>query len=1013
MIPHLLLLVAAVQQQPSLGWQQHVTYDITASLDESSGVLSGTEQVTYQNRSPDTLTSFSLHLHLNAFRPGSRWSDRDSVEGRRRFNDLQDPDFAFNHVRNVRIMGQAATPVYPFAPDSTIVRFELPRPLAPGGEMTVEMEWDARPSTTPRRQGRRGRRFDFAQWYPKVVVYDTYGWAEQPLYPAGEFYGEFGDYTVRLDVPEDQVIGATGVPVCGDPGWERASQQQGRAIEYRRDEYGSATAALEDDCGGAAAGRKRIVWYAEDVHHFAMSLNPDYRYEGGHYGDVAVHVLYQPGDEQSWGGGVAVERTEIALAWLDSLYGPFAWPQLTNVHRIEGGGTEFPMMIMDGSAGQGLILHELGHNYTMGILANNEWREGWLDEGFTSFQSTWAGETFGAPDEYHGLEEFILGLDLQGLSEPTSLRSEDYSNFTSYNISIYSRGELFFHQLRYIVGDEVMREILRTFYDRWKLRHVNEAAFRSVAEEVSGMDLSTFFGQFLHGVPLYDYAVAEAKRERQSDGGWITRVLVERHEEGRIPVDVAVIGDGDTTVVRIEGLAAKEWVEVPTTFRPAEVMLDPRVRTHDWNMLNNRHEFGLSLPKVLTGYAAPVDVYPDPFFAERSHRDRLALGLAPTAWYNDVGGLTLGLRSRSNYLGQLERKELWASYATGALNGDLADEKDFNFAVRGRNPVWLRAPGFEASGEGFYMEGRAGARIGADWTKTAGLGAPAVFRRGLGLQWVGVVDDAYTIGMGYEDGGTIEAEYHSGVSTRSGRWSLSASGTMAGGAAYYHEPSIVFAAGETDRAVRADKAVGAIRAPNYSVAPYGRFTVEFMAKRPVTRTLSFGSRLFGGILVAEGFGIWQRQMFLGGAGPYDQIWNPFTRSRGALFRREDVYYHVPGDGNARGLNPFLSAPSLVALNLELDQTVLSRPRAGLFNRVGIALFGDVLAGNGSLASFDSDFGMTGDAGIGIRMAHRIGDTRFVTRFDVPLWVEEPSLAADADPSDRFAFRWVFGFQEAF
>ena len=85
---------------------------------------------------------------------------------------------------------------------------------------------------------------------------------------------------------------------------------------------------------------------------------------------------------------------------------------------------------------------------------------------------------------YQGTESGILGLDLDGMSEPTSLVSEDYRDFVSYNISIYSRGELFFQQLRYIVGDETMRRILRTFYDRWKLKHVDEAAFRAVAEEV-------------------------------------------------------------------------------------------------------------------------------------------------------------------------------------------------------------------------------------------------------------------------------------------------------------------------------------------------------------------------------------------------------------------------------------------------------------------------------------------------------------------------------------------------
>jgi len=382
----LVLALLVLQQAPPSPstpyWQQDVAYEITARLDEPSGVLSGGERIRYHNRSPDTLTSFALHLYLNAFRPGSRWADADSVEGRRRFNDLEDPDFAFNHVRDVRIMGQPVAPVYPFAPDSTVVRFALPRPLAPGDSMTVEMGWDARPSTVPRRQGRQGRRFDFAQWYPKVVVYDRYGWEEHPLYPAGEFYGEFGKFTVDLDVPADQVVGATGVPVCGDPGWERANRMPGRRVEFQRDYYGAATPSA-DACEGAAPGRKRIRWYAERVHHFAMSLNPEYRYEGGRFGNVAVHVLYQPGDDSTWGGGIAVKRTETALAWLDQLFGPFGWPQLTNVHRIEGGGTEFPMMVHNGSADQGLIVHEVGHNYVMGLLANNEWREGWLDEGFT------------------------------------------------------------------------------------------------------------------------------------------------------------------------------------------------------------------------------------------------------------------------------------------------------------------------------------------------------------------------------------------------------------------------------------------------------------------------------------------------------------------------------------------------------------------------------------------------------------------------------------------------------
>ena len=104
-----------------------------------------------------------------------------------------------------------------------------------------------------------------------------------------------------LDLPEDEVMGATGVPLCGDPGWERANRLANQPIEYQRDFYPKAPSCSSiPKVAEPASGRKRLVWYAEDVHHFAMSMNPDYRYEGGHWGDVAIHVLYQPGDTTSW-----------------------------------------------------------------------------------------------------------------------------------------------------------------------------------------------------------------------------------------------------------------------------------------------------------------------------------------------------------------------------------------------------------------------------------------------------------------------------------------------------------------------------------------------------------------------------------------------------------------------------------------------------------------------------------------------------------------------------------------
>ena len=985
----LLALPQAGPSEPAVPyWQQDVAYEITARLDEPAGVLSGTERIRYQNASPDTLTSFSLHLHLNAFRPGSRWADADSVEGRRRYNDLRDPDFAFNHVRDVRLMGEPVAAVYPYAPDSTIVRFALPRPLLPGESMTVELGWDARPSTVPRRQGRQGRRFDFAQWYPKVVVYDRYGWEEHPLYPAGEFYGEFGRFTVDLDVPEDQVVGATGVPVCGDPGWERANRAPDRPIEYQRDYYGAATPPA-DACAGAEPGRKRIRWYAERVHHFALSLNPDYRYEGGHFGEVAVHVLYQPGDEPTWGGGIAVQRTEAALAWLDRLYGPFGWPQLTNVHRIEGGGTEFPMMVHNGSADQGLIVHEVGHNYTMGILANNEWREGWLDEGFTSFQTSWFWETMGRPS-YGETEADVLQLDLDDWSEPPGLESQAYRDFTSYNIAIYTRGELFFHQLRAIVGDETMHRILQTFYERWKYRHVDEAAFRAVAEEVSRRDLTNFFAQWLHSTDLYDYAVGRVRTARRGDG-WVTRVEVVRKSPGRFPQDVAVIAAGDTAMGRTDGLAEREWVEVTTRTRPREVLLDPLVHSHDWNMLNNRKPLRFSLKRLLVP-SPGAEVYVHPYFSTRSRRDRLTVGFQPLAWYNDAGGLTLGYRSRADYLGRFEQNAGTMTWSTGVGVDDGPTDADFTMRIR--NPVVLRRPNTAQTLDIYNVEGRFGATASLEWSRRAHLSFGPTWRRSVTLQWVQPDDFRYLDRGYYDDAGTVELQLASGVATRAGKWALDLRGTAAGGLAYHRNG--LAASGRTD------------------LDPfYARVTLEGTARRRLGARLGLAARLYAGAAGGDGPPAKQRQIYVQGADPLERLANPFLRSRGSLLEGGDVRYQLPGGGGVRGVDPRVSARGLVALNLELERTMLARPNARLFSRVALAAFTDLAHGfqrDGDVLPAGR-IRFIGDAGVGLRAEHRIGETRFVTRFDLPLWVSRPELAQDHSAGDGdVAFRWVFSFE---
>ncbi len=957
----LVLALFALQQPvaaagPTPYWQQRVVYQINARLDEPTQTLSGDERVLYFNHSPDTLRTISFHLYLNAFRPGSRWSDADSAEQRRRFNDLKDPNYGFNHVDNVKIDGVAVQPVWPFGRDSTIVRFTLPRVLPPGDSMVVTMDWDARTSIPPRRQGRRGRSYDFAQWYPKVVVYDKYGWEEHPLYPAGEFYGEFGDFHVTLDVPKDQVIGATGVLTCGNPGW-------GQPI----------LGACE-----TTPNRKVVWWVARDVHNFAMSMSPDYRYEGGEVNGTLVHVLYQPGDEKTWGGGIVVNNTITTLKWLDFIFGPYPWPQMTVVHRIEGGGTEFPMMQMNGSPSLGLNLHEGGHSYLMGILANNEWKEGWIDEGFTSFQTSWYEEIQARNDgALRNLEAGILGADLDDQSQAVSTVSDKFRDFNTYNNMIYSRGELFLHELRRMVGDQVMLEILRTYYARWKLRHVDEAAFKAVAEEVSHRDLSRFFAQWLHGVVLTDYAVQSAKREA-TPSGWRTTVNVARNAPGQFPVTVAVYGATDTAYVEAIGTAEHEQVVVETRSKPKRVIVDPFTIAHDWNMLNNQYTFSW-LPQWLHGRETPRRLYFDTWFSPQASRDHLMVGLMPTLWYNDVGGITLGIHSRENYLGRFEQNSM--SEFCGVRNPGATNHKleSCGFSVSLGNPTWWRIPNVSEQLAAFRYEGRAGASVSMERVKADHNGFGPTRTLGASLSWLATYDLAYLPSSLWDDGGSAEATVWWGIANRRGHWNLDLTARAVGGVMYRSPGG------------------GFTTAKRYDAQAYARPELTATATRALGKSTTLGLRAYAAGVFSSDQVLSQRRIFVAGADPYQSMSNPFLRSVGAPLLRDDCWcrWHTPGDGNLRGYHQSFSTDRLIAVNAELERTVL-QPRSALVSRVAVALFGDGgytgtargIGGSGDSTALVAPDRWLADAGVGVRLTHRIGRTTWTTRLDFPLFVSD-------------------------
>jgi len=968
-------------------WQQDVHYTIRAGLDERSGVLSAAGQLIYRNNSPDTLRDLYFHLYLNAFRPHSLWSADETRQGIRRFADLPDPYNAFEHLQRVRVAGADLAVDYPYAPDSTIAHVALPAPLVPGDSLVVLLAWQARPSVIPRRQGRQGRRFDFAQWYPKVSVYDRFGWEAHPFHLAGELYGEYGTYDVTLDLADDQVVVATALPVAGDPGWARARATPDTPVTLQADWYGPSSRPGEMDwTEGLAPGRKRVRFYAEHIHHFAWSVNPEYRYEEGRFGDVVLRTLYLPQDSATWGGGRVIERLRRAMAWLGEIYGPYVYPQTIAIHRIEGGGTEFPMMVMNGGPEESLIFHEVGHIYTYGILGNNEWKDGWLDEGFTTFQTAWNFQRRGMGVPSTRTQQLILGMDLDGWSQPIATRGEDFDDFGVYNRMIYTKGQLFYEMLRYRLGEATFRRGLHRYYDQWKLKHVDEHALRTAMEEVSGQDLSAFFAQWLHGTPLVDYAIGPVRRTRQADGSWRTVIAVRRLGDGEMPVDVAVPVGDSTWIVRAPGIAREDSVVVMTPVRPGRVELDPARQTMDWNYLNNREtrkpvhlDFLDGENRLGWSDRAPA------------RRDRMVFNWLPLAWYSDAGGVTVGLQSRSNYLGRFERNTAQAAVATRRGASPV-----FGYYTAMRNPVWARAPRLNWGVEQWMLDGRIGGRLTIEHDDTPHLYFGPRRSHGVAVTIMDVHDTAYV---------------------RPGAWNRALTGE-----ATFFSSALWAGAGHTTR-VRASYSLGGainrapLAPPNEISHPflYNRGAIEVVHHRPLG-PLGLGLRAYAGGYQGNHGSVQQRRVFVAGADPYERFANPFLRSRGALLARRDVNYSMPGGAGLRGYDPDLAADWAVATSVELTRTLVRQPRRRLFSSVTVAAFGDagLVSRNAALAGRRAPDALA-DGGVGLRATHRIGPTTFTTRMDFPVLVSAPSLAAGADPArdGRARFRFVWSLEEAF
>ena len=508
-------------------WQQKVDYKMTVDLDPSTAQYKGTQKLVYTNNSPETLHKVFYHLYFNAFQPDSEMAIRlkNSADRNRRFkvdlDSLSAQQKGFLKVNNLLQDGKEVSLV----DAETILEVLLNKPLAPGESTVFDLEFEGQVPDVVRRAGKNsseGVAFSMAQWYPKMAEYDREGWNTDP-YIGREFHGVWGDFDVKITLDKDYTVAASG--------YLQNAEDIGKGYSDRK---------------RAKSKKGKITWHyiAPNVHDFTWAADPDYihdTYPGPN--GVTLHFFYKNDPEiiENWKKLQA--DTAKMMEYYNTKIGPYPYKQYSVVQGGDG-GMEYAMLTLITGGREyeslfGVTAHELAHSWFQHILATNETKHEWMDEGFTSFISTLASNDILEKNLDFPLERSYRGyfnLALSGFEMPQRTNANRYKYNLAYESTAYSKGAVFLGQLGYIVGKEKLFEILQAYYDEWKFKHPLPNDFRRIAERISGLQLQWYLTDWTETTNKIDYAIMDVE---DIDGGSV--IKLERKELMPMPQEVLIV----------------------------------------------------------------------------------------------------------------------------------------------------------------------------------------------------------------------------------------------------------------------------------------------------------------------------------------------------------------------------------------------------------------------------------------------------------------------------------------
>ncbi len=537
--------------------QRVVAYVIDAHLDTSRKTIDAVEILTWHNYSGQPQDTFPFHVYLNGFQPQSTFINETRQD---------DPEFEWEprhygaeEVKRLEVVGvgDLTSQIKFISPDDgnpgdrTVFQVKIPKPVPPNGQVQFRIVFHDQLPEVLARTGYKRNFIMGAQWFPKIGVWWQGAWNCHQFHRNTEFFADFGTFNVKLTLPQNEVVGASGIEL----------------------------ASINNP-----DGTKTVHFWGEDIHDFAWTAEPEYRVVtdtfNGSMGPVKIRMLIQPGHMAT-----APRYLQVLKGTLDRFerrYGPYPYKQITLVDPPHGalsaGGMEYPTLFTADTTWwmpKGLRFpelvteHEFGHQYWYGMVATNEFEDAWLDEGINSYtevkiMDSLYGERTSVLDMYGATagEHDYQRLEYSRVADrdPMARFAYQYMNNQSYGGTTYGKTATVLATLEGVIGEDMLRQALRTYFMRYRFTHPTKEDFLKTVEEVSGQNLRWYFDQAVYGTQVCDYEILSARSDRtdwhekhprkakKGETTYRTMVLVHRKGDFIFPVAVMIKFDNGESV---------------------------------------------------------------------------------------------------------------------------------------------------------------------------------------------------------------------------------------------------------------------------------------------------------------------------------------------------------------------------------------------------------------------------------------------------------------------------------